>query len=100
MGLLIRITGSHDFLCVLRVETIRSYIAKILFTQRSTTMPAYVVALLVIKDREGYNKYRAGVHDILDAYNGAIMVNNEDFEVIEGEWPYTKTDLILIEGRQ
>ena len=54
-------------------------------------MPAYVIAVLVIKDREEYNKYRAGVHDILLKYNGEIVVSNESFEVIEGEWPYTKT---------
>jgi len=57
-------------------------------------MPAYVIALLVIKDREGYNEYRAGVHEILAKYNGEILVSNEDFEVIEGEWPYTKTVVI------
>jgi len=57
-------------------------------------MPAYVIALLVIKDREGYNEYRAGVHEILTKYNGEILVSNEDFEVIEGEWPYTKTVVI------
>ena len=57
-------------------------------------MPAYVIALEVINDREEFNKYRAGVHDILTKYNGEIIVSNENFDVIEGEWPYTKTVVI------
>jgi uncharacterized protein (DUF1330 family) len=57
-------------------------------------MPAYVIALEVIEDRKEFDKYRAGVHDILNKYNGEIIVSNENFEVIEGEWPYTKTVVI------
>lgn len=57
-------------------------------------MPAYIIAQLVINDREEYNKYRSGVHDILDKYKGEIIVSNEEVEIIEGEWPYTKTIVI------
>jgi uncharacterized protein (DUF1330 family) len=57
-------------------------------------MPAYIIAQEVINDREEFEKYRAGVHGTLDKYKGKPIVSNEDFEVIEGEWPYTKTVII------
>ena len=57
-------------------------------------MSAYLVALLKINDRKGYDEYRAGVHDTIDEHKGEIIVSNESFEVIEGEWPYTKTVVI------
>jgi len=57
-------------------------------------MPAYIIALEIIHDRDEFNKYRAGVHDVLKKYQGEIIVSNEDFEVIEGDWPYTKTVVI------
>ena len=57
-------------------------------------MPAYIVALLNIIDREEYDKYRSGVHETIDRHKGEIIISNEDVEVIEGEWPYTKTVVI------
>lgn len=57
-------------------------------------MPAYIIALEVINDREEFNKYRAGVHEVLDKYKGQTIVSNEDVEIIEGEWPYTKTVVV------
>ncbi|HEB30458.1 MAG TPA: DUF1330 domain-containing protein [Spirochaetes bacterium] len=57
-------------------------------------MSAYLVALLKINDRKEFDKYRAGVHDTIDKHKGEIIVSNENAEVIEGEWPYTKTVVI------
>jgi uncharacterized protein (DUF1330 family) len=57
-------------------------------------MPAYLVALLNILDREEMDKYRAGVHETIDKHKGEIIISNENVEVIEGEWPYTKTVVI------
>ncbi len=57
-------------------------------------MPAYIIALINVNDREEYNQYRAGVHDILNKYKGEIIVSNENIEIIEGEWPYTKTVVV------
>ena len=57
-------------------------------------MPAYVIALEVIKDRDEFNKYRALVHDVLDKYEGKTVVSSEDAEVREGKWKYTKTVVI------
>jgi uncharacterized protein (DUF1330 family) len=50
--------------------------------------------LEVIHDREEFNKYRSGVHDVLKKHQGEIVVSNEEFEIIEGDWPYTKTVVV------
>ena len=57
-------------------------------------MPAYIIALEVINDRDEFDKYRAGVHDVLKKYQGEIIVSNEDVEVFKGKWPYTKTVVV------
>lgn len=57
-------------------------------------MPAYIIALQVINDRDELNKYRALVHDVLDKYEGKIIISNEDVEILEGKWPYTKSVVI------
>ena len=57
-------------------------------------MPAYIIALQVIKDRDELNKYRALVHDVLDKYEGEAIISNETQQVLEGTWPYTKTVVI------
>jgi uncharacterized protein (DUF1330 family) len=57
-------------------------------------MPAYLIAAEVINDREEFDKYRALVHDVLEKYGGETIVANEEVEVVEGNWPYTKTVVI------
>ena len=57
-------------------------------------MPAYAIALEVIGDRDEFDKYRSLVHGVLDKYEGKIVVSSENVEVLEGEWPYTKTVVI------
>ena len=57
-------------------------------------MSAYLIALEVIEDREEFDKYREKVHPVLSKYNAEIIVSNESVEIMEGEWPYTKTVVI------
>ena len=57
-------------------------------------MPAYIIALEVINDRDEFDKYRAGVHNVLKKYQGEIIVSSENVEIFEGEWPYTKTVVV------
>jgi uncharacterized protein (DUF1330 family) len=57
-------------------------------------MPAYIIASEVINDRDEFDKYRALVHGVLDKYKGEIIISNENVEIFEGEWPYTKTVVI------
>ena len=57
-------------------------------------MAVYIVAQLNIHDRAEYDKYQAGFLDVFAKYAGQLLVVSETPEVIEGEWPYTRTVLI------
>ncbi len=54
-------------------------------------MAAYVMGTLKIHDREEYGKYEAGILDILSGYQCEFLAVDDDAEVLEGEWPYTRT---------
>jgi len=47
-------------------------------------MPAYIIAPQVINDREELNKYRALVHDVLDKYEGKIIIRAKFEFLISG----------------
>lgn len=56
-------------------------------------MTVYVIAKLVITDRESYTKYGDGFMDIFNRFPGKMLAVDENPEVIEGEWPVTRTVL-------
>lgn len=56
-------------------------------------MTVYVVALLNITDREGYERYAQGFMEIFDQYGGQLLAVDESPTVIEGDWPHTRTVL-------
>lgn len=57
-------------------------------------MPVYLVAQIGIDDRERYAQYEAGFPEIFAKFNGRILSVDEDPQVLEGEWPCTRTVLI------
>ncbi len=57
-------------------------------------MSCYVIAQIKIHDREKYNKYESGFDEIFGKYKGIIVAVDEEPEVLEGEWPYTRTVLL------
>src|SRR5437764_311990 len=57
-------------------------------------MTVYVVALLNIADRAGYQTYTDGFMDIFSKYAGQVLAVDESPRVIEGEWPHSRTVLI------
>lgn len=57
-------------------------------------MPAYVVAKLTITDPETYAKYGAGFMGIFARYGGKLLAVDETPEIIEGDWPCTRTVLL------
>jgi uncharacterized protein (DUF1330 family) len=57
-------------------------------------MSFYVIAQVDIRDREEYNKYVAGFRAMFADYRGEVLVADEAPQVIEGEWPWTKTVVI------
>lgn len=57
-------------------------------------MSAFIVAQISIQDRNTYAKYEAGFFEIFSKHSGRILSVDEDPEVLEGGWPYTRTVLI------
>ena len=57
-------------------------------------MPAFIVAQITIQDRNEYSQYEAGFIEIFSKFNGRVLSVDEDPEILEGHWPYTRTVLI------
>ncbi|MGH7787102.1 MAG: DUF1330 domain-containing protein [Candidatus Binatia bacterium] len=57
-------------------------------------MPVYIIAQISIHDRVGYEKYSDGFLEVFARYQGELLSVSEAPEVIEGEWPCTRTVLI------
>ncbi len=57
-------------------------------------LPVYLVAQIRIDDRETYRKYEAGFGEIFQKHKGEGIGFTESPDVIEGEWPYTRTVLL------
>ena len=57
-------------------------------------MTVYVIAKLKITDPKTYAKYGEGFMEIFSRYGGQLLAVDDDAEVIEGEWPYTRTVLL------
>ena len=54
----------------------------------------YGIGLISIDDRESYREYERDFSRIFQQYGGTIMATSERPDVIEGEWPWTRTVLI------
>jgi len=57
-------------------------------------LSVYLIANLQIEDREQYAAYEAGFMAIFEQYQGRLLAVDEAQQVLEGEWPYTRTVLI------
>ena len=57
-------------------------------------MPVYLVAQLNIHDRATYAKYGSAFMDVFNPYGGKLLSVEEEPEVLEGEWGYTRTVLL------
>ncbi len=57
-------------------------------------MSVYIIAQINIHDRAEYDKYSAGFLDVFERYTGELLVVSENPDVVEGEWPYTRTVLL------
>lgn len=57
-------------------------------------MSTYFVAQINIHDRERYAKYGDGFMDIFSKYNGKLLAVDEDPEIMEGGWEFTRTVLL------
>jgi len=63
-------------------------------------MSCYLIAQIVIHDREEYQKYLQSYDEVFSKFKGIVMAADENPTVLEGEWPYTRTVLIRFPDRQ
>ena len=54
-------------------------------------MPAYLVGQVTIHDLAEYNKYLAGFVEAFAPFEGRVLVASDQVEVIEGQWPKSRT---------
>jgi uncharacterized protein (DUF1330 family) len=54
-------------------------------------MPAYVLGQVTVHDPVEYNKYMAGFMDAFAPFGDRVLVATEEPEVLEGEWPRTRS---------
>ncbi|MEO2177281.1 MAG: DUF1330 domain-containing protein [bacterium] len=57
-------------------------------------MSHYLVAQIDIVDRDEYSKYEAGFLDIFSKYEGKMLAVDEQPNLLEGNWPFTRTVLV------
>ncbi|MDB5469264.1 MAG: hypothetical protein JWR84_824 [Caulobacter sp.] len=60
-------------------------------------MTQYVIAQIVITDREAYGRYQAGFMPILVQYGGRLLAAEEAPRVVEGDWAFQKVILLAFE---
>ena len=60
----------------------------------------YLFAQIKITDREEYAKYEAGFMDIFLSYKGKILSVDENLDLLEGTWDYTRTVLVEFPSKE
>jgi uncharacterized protein (DUF1330 family) len=63
-------------------------------------MTAYMIAQVAIHDQNEYNKYVAEFRPIIQRYGGATVARGLPAEVVEGEWPYSRTVLLKFPDKE
>jgi uncharacterized protein (DUF1330 family) len=56
---------------------------------------AYVIVQIEVHDWAGYQRYGSAPHlEIFDKFSGKLVAADDDVEVVEGSWPFTRTVVI------
>ena len=63
-------------------------------------MTAFLIAQIRIHDREEYGQYEAGFMAVFADYGGSLRAVDEAPDVIEGDWPFTRTVLIEFPSKE
>src|SRR6202012_2813864 len=62
---------------------------------------AFVVVQIAINDRDTYRQYETVGHlEIFDRFGGKLVGADEEVEIVEGSWPFTRTVLIEFPGKE
>ena len=56
-----------------------------------------MIATITIHDPEEYKHYIQGFRAMFGGYKGEVLVVEESPQVLEGEWPFTRTAVIRFE---
>jgi uncharacterized protein (DUF1330 family) len=57
-------------------------------------MPAYLVGSITVTDPVAYEDYRARVPAVIAAHGGRYVVRGGAMEVLEGDWPASRTVIL------
>ena len=64
-------------------------------------LKAFVIVQIVVNDWDGYRQYgSAGHQEIFDRFSGKVIGIDENVEIIEGSWPFTRTILIEFPSKE
>jgi uncharacterized protein (DUF1330 family) len=63
-------------------------------------MAVYVLANVVIRNREEYEKYTGAFWPILSKHGGEILSVQDHPQILEGSWPYSRTVLLRLPSEQ
>ena len=63
-------------------------------------MSAYFVANINVHDENEYRKYVENVDNVFKRFNGKYLVVEDNPEVVEGKWDYTRFILIEFPDRE
>ena len=63
-------------------------------------MSTYFVAQIKIHDLKEYEKYLAGFDEVFSKYDAEVVLVDDDPEVLEGDWPYSRMVLIRFISRE
>jgi uncharacterized protein (DUF1330 family) len=62
---------------------------------------AFVVVQIAINDRDQYHQYETAGHlEIFDRFSGKLVGADENVEIVEGSWPFTRTVLIEFPSKE
>jgi uncharacterized protein (DUF1330 family) len=62
---------------------------------------AFVVVQIVVNDWDGYRQYGSAPHqEIFDKFGAKVVGIDEDVDVVEGNWPFTRTVLIEFPSKE
>jgi len=59
--------------------------------RKENSVPVFIIAQINIHDRNAYAKYEEGFGAIFARYEGTLVSVDEDVEVLEGDWSFTRT---------
>ena len=62
---------------------------------------ALVVVQIVVNDWDGYRQYGSAPHqEIFDKFGANVVGIDEDVDVVEGSWPFTRTVILEFPSKE